>query len=128
MSEQSDVTRPILEALARIPGVVAWRCNAGGYRGRMVGAPKGTPDIIGFMRVGQQEMRTTEDRTGLVTHYSWFARFFGIECKKAGGRTGKPQKIAQEAWGKRLVDHGGLYVVARTVAEALQGLGIGAAS
>lgn len=105
MSEQSEVTAPIIAALEEA-GIVAWRQQAGVVqvrRGWMHLAPAGTPDIVGFLPGG---------------------RFFGIEAKLAGNRTSRDRGEKQAAWGARCVAQGGLYILARTVAEAFAGLGL----
>lgn len=47
MSE-TELSRAILTAVNALPNVRLWRQPAGGYRGRSVGVPKGTPDLVGY--------------------------------------------------------------------------------
>jgi hypothetical protein len=52
MNEETQLQRAIHEALARIPGVLVWRCNSGGSRVKfglrdIKGSVKGTPDLVG---------------------------------------------------------------------------------
>ena len=50
---ESETQRQILKYLEINPKVViAVRVNSGGHRGRMRGAPKGTPDILGQLKNG----------------------------------------------------------------------------
>lgn len=101
MSEQSEVVRPILDAL-RSMGICAWRNQSGKVRvrgGFMMLAPKGTPDIVGFLRDG---------------------RFLGIECKLPDGKHQETQE--QREFGRVLANSGGVYILARTVDEVFVGL------
>lgn len=102
MSEAA-LTRAVVEALAKVPGVTAWRCNSGKVRvrgGFMQLAPNGTPDIIGFLRPA--------------------GRFFGIELKASHKDNCSCVKCeGQRKWATRAQADGVLYVKARTVAEAL---------
>lgn len=107
MSEGSDVVRPILDALAKIPGLWASRMHSGVAKvrgGWMHLAAEGTPDIIGYMPDG---------------------RFFGIECKLKGNRTQRQRAKKQDEWGQRARASQAIYIKALTVAEALTGLGVG---
>jgi hypothetical protein len=102
MSEAA-LTTAVLNALQQMPGVVAWRCNSGTAKvrgGWMHLAPNGTADVIGFASPG--------------------GRFFGIELKVQGGR--HPHTKEQQDWGAKVQKHGGIYILARSVAEALDAL------
>ena len=104
MSGETPIIRDILDALEQL-GVEAFRAQSGRVRvrgGWMVLCPEGTADILGYLPPA--------------------ATMFGVECKTPGGR--HPLTDEQQAWGERLVRAGGLYVVARTVGEALAGLGL----
>lgn len=76
-------------------GCFIWRNNTGGFRdktGRMVkyGAV-GSPDIIGMTPTG---------------------RFIGVECKSP---TGGGLTEHQERFRERVIEHDGIYIVARSV-------------
>lgn len=69
MSETRDVTSPLVTALNKL-GCHALRINSGGYRGRMKGAPAGTPDILGSYR----------------------GKAFAVETKAKGGKLSESQR------------------------------------
>lgn len=101
MSEQSEVTGPILTALKQL-GMAVWRNQSGRVRvrgGVMRLADAGTPDIVGFLDDG---------------------RFLGIECKNLDGK--HPHTKEQWAFGMRLVAAGGVYILARNIDDVLHGL------
>lgn len=51
MSEQSDITSPLLKALRKLPGVWAMRVHSGSARGgKQHLAPDGTPDIFALIK------------------------------------------------------------------------------
>jgi hypothetical protein len=100
------VLHDILRAWGAHPRLRIWRQNTGAamVKGRLVqfGIP-GTPDILGVLAP-----------TG---------RFLGIECKSATGR----QREAQKTFQRVVESMGGVYVLARSVADvdaALAALGI----
>jgi hypothetical protein len=100
---ETALTAAVLNALERVPGVVAWRCNSGTVKVRgawMHLAPRGTADVIGFVVPN--------------------GRFFGIELKVQGGK--HPHTKEQQEWGEKVVKHGGIYILARSVGEALDAL------
>jgi hypothetical protein len=100
---ETALTSAVLSALHKMPGVTAWRCNSG-VRGRVRLAPAGTPDIIGYLSSG---------------------RFLGIETKASHKDACACESCAaQRAWGSRAKANGVLYLRARTVAEAISGLGL----
>lgn len=106
MSETSEVTRPLLVALAKL-GVYAVRVQSGRLRvrgGWMHLAPEGTPDISGFYGDG---------------------RGFVVETKKSC-RDGCPCKscAAQRRVRVELETRHVKYVFARSVDSALQALGL----
>jgi len=67
-----------------------------------------------FMRSG---VRGQADIQGILAPEG---RFVGIELKRERGGA---LSEAQETWGKNVTAHGGLYLVARSVADVEQGLG-----
>lgn len=101
MSEHA-VQQAILARLGAVPGLLVWRNNVGAstnVRGQLVryGVP-GSADVL------------------LVAAPS--GRFCAIEVKAARGR----QTDLQVAWGKAVQAAGGVYLVARSVDEAVAGL------
>lgn len=100
MSE-AGIQAQILLAIGRMPGLLVWRQNVGKFKletGRMIsfGVP-GCPDIIGCFR----------------------GRFIGIEVKTPAGRQSDQQKHFQAAVERA----GGIYILARSVADAVSALG-----
>ena len=92
-SETASVTAPLLSALNAIPGVHFTRINSGGYRGRSMGAPEGTPDLMG----------TVKGKAAV------------IETKAPGGKLSKAQKEWYQAYG-----HLYLYGIATSVADGVE--------
>src|SRR3989304_2391215 len=106
---ESDIQREVLIALSAA-GCMVWRSNTGlAYpisemkqskrppRAVMVGVP-GQPDILGVATGG---------------------RGLAVECKRERGRQSPQQRLFQAAWEKA----GGMYILARSVEDALKGLG-----
>ena len=106
MSEQSEVVRPLLDAL-HARAIYARRVMSGRVKvrgGWVHGAPAGTPDIYGFFGDG---------------------RGFVVECKKSHGDACKcPSCTAQRSTRRDLEQRKVLYVFARSVPEALASLGL----
>ena len=92
-SMEADIQRNILSYLAT-RGIVAWRTNSGKVRNNVYMAPKGTPDIIGYLPSG---------------------RFLGIEVK----RPKQPLSDSQQAWLERAEKAGCAVMVARSVEEVV---------
>jgi len=100
MSE-TEIMRDILIAVSALPETMIWRNNTGqgtAQGGRVIrfGLP-GSPDILGVCR----------------------GRSIGIEVKTAKGRQSQQQRRFQRAFEAA----GGVYVVARSVEEAVDALG-----
>lgn len=90
-NETRDVTSPLLKALNSIPGVHLTRINSGGYRGRMKGAPKGTPDLLGTVK-GKAAAIETKAPGGKLSQAQrdWYTRYghlylYGVPCSVADG-------------------------------------------
>lgn len=91
---ESDIQRNILSYLAT-RGIVAWRTNSGKVRNNVYMAPKGTPDIIGYLPSG---------------------RLLGIEVKRPKGVLSDSQK----EWIERAEKAGCAVMVAHSVEEVVR--------
>ena len=98
-SPESDLMHAIHDTLVRA-GVTLWRNNCGiatwdnGARTRY-GLGVGSADLVGI----------------------WRGRFVAIEVKATTGQT-----EAQKCWQRAVDQAGGLYIVARSVEEAIDGI------
>lgn len=96
MTSEAQIQFEILKAYGAHPRLRVWRQNTGAamVKGRMVrfGVP-GCADILGVI--------------------SPSGRFLAIECKKATGRQSEDQKRFE----RMVTSMGGLYVLARSVAD-----------
>lgn len=90
--------RAVLLAITRIPGVMAWRNNAGSFvtqaGSRVRASVPGAPDIIAIFR----------------------GRFIGLECKTETGRQSDQQRAFQRACEQA----GGIYAIVRSAPDALE--------
>lgn len=93
---ESVLQRQVLAHLSQLPGAFFWRANTGAAR---------TPQ--GFVHFG---IPGQADILGCAA-----GRFFAVEIKTATGR----QSAEQRAFQKRITDAGGIYVLARSLDEAL---------
>lgn len=101
MREQA-IQQEIMARLGALPGLTIWRNNSGALvdqRGQLVryGQP-GSADVLGILAPA--------------------GRLLAIEVKAARGKLSD----RQIAWGAMIRNHGGVYIVARSVDEALKGL------
>jgi len=107
MSANTEVLlqQEIRLALGTRDDVMMFRINVGKFRpldgGKRViqSAPNGTPDLLGVIHPG---------------------RAFAIEVKAQRGRQHEDQAAFQRAWEKR----GGIYILARSIADVYTGLDI----
>ncbi|MEH6630183.1 MAG: VRR-NUC domain-containing protein [Halopseudomonas aestusnigri] len=111
MSETA-ITKLCLLDLSKEDGVRVWRNNTGALKnqsGQLVrfGLP-GSGDILGLKRIV-----ITPEMVGQI-----IGRFIAIETKT---KTGK-QRDQQERFEEMVIGHGGLYVVARSAEEAVNGI------
>jgi len=90
---EADIQRNIMSYLAT-RGIVAWRTNSGKVRYNVYMAPKGTPDIIGYLPNG---------------------RLLGIEVKRPKGIVSE----SQQAWLERAQKAGCAVMVAHSVEEVV---------
>ncbi len=102
MTETADVTHPVLIAVSRVPGAIFWRQNCGTFRtmdGRRVvkaSSIDGLGDIMGTYR----------------------GRSVAIETKTKRGTQRTSQIRFQNAFERA----GGIYIIARSVEDALTAL------
>jgi len=106
MSSEAVLQQEIRLALGLRDDIMMFRINVGVFRPlegdqrRVIrSAPEGTPDLLGVMSPG---------------------RAFAIEVKAPKGRQREAQAAWQGAWEKR----GGIYVLARSLADVYKGLDI----
>lgn len=89
VTPETALKREILDALKKL-GIRHWRMNAGGYRGRAVGHPKGTPDLL-MLPSCQPPLDGSQG-------VSWRKMVCWIEIKAPGGRLSPEQlKFADSA-------------------------------
>ena len=104
MEQEAELVAAILMELGGRDDLMLWRNNTGklpsrdGRRWVSFGSP-GSADILCVVRHGQIGL-------GVLV---------GIECKTLRGRV----TVVQQAWGRRLTELGGVYVVARKVEDAV---------
>src|SRR5262245_13728790 len=104
--KETAVVRDVLDAVKPLEGGHFSRNNTGlawlpGRGGKLQPArfgEEGAADILGC----------------------WLGRVVGIECKTSTGR----QRPAQGRWQEKIEKAGGLYILARSAADALAGLGV----
>lgn len=105
MSSEAVLQQNIRLELGQRDDVMLFRINVGKFRpldgGKRViqSAPEGTPDLLGVKSPG---------------------RAFAIEVKAPRGSQREAQKRWQEAWEKR----GGIYILAKSLADVYKGLDI----
>ena len=99
---EHEVQQAILARLGAVPGLLVWRNNTGAVKvdgGRLVrfGA-LGSADVLGVSAP--------------------LGRLVALEVKSRAGRSSD----LQARWGKAVADLGGVYLVVRSVDEAVAGL------
>lgn len=99
---EAEILRETLLALSALPGVVVWRQNSGLYY---------TPDGRGGWRRVRAAIPGAADITGMLPG----GRRLEVECKTASGRQSEDQRVFQAVVERA----GGLYVLARSAAEAV---------
>jgi hypothetical protein len=125
--KEREIQRAILDFLRTVPGVVAWRNNAGltvipesgMHRRRVIrGSLPGISDIVGFQRWCGR-LKTIRRAPGAECD-ACSARFLAIEVK----RSGEFPTQEQAAFLKAVRDAGGLAIVARSVHDVVEALGL----
>lgn len=108
---ETALTREIMAALNRIPGVHVFRNNTGALEdrnGRLVyyGLGKGSPDLVGWISSQSVAYPT--------------ARFLGVEVKVPGREKAHPEVIEnQDRWRDMINAAGGWYIRVSSVSEAV---------
>jgi hypothetical protein len=97
---EASLQRLVLARLNELPGVRAWRSNAGGARDGASGR------VLKFGTPGQADL------TGLLGPSG---RRLEVELKAERGRQTPEQKL----WQAEIERYGGLYILARSLAEAI---------
>lgn len=100
---ESEVLSGVLSYLDIRQDIFYWRQNTG--------AAKFEEFYVKFGLEGQADIQ------GLLAP---FGRFFGIELKR---EIGGVVSDAQKRWGQNVINHGGIWVVARSVIEVERALG-----
>jgi hypothetical protein len=133
MSSEAAIQQEIRLALGMREDIMMFRINVGKFRPidggpRVIqSAPEGTPDLLGVMAVRaciiNEKVRAAapiDGSTGDIIMPKIFGRAFAIEVKTEKGQQRLAQKAWQNAWEKR----GGIYILARSVADVYKGLDI----
>lgn len=120
-TENNSLIPAIVEALNFFPDVFAFRVEAEGRKGLRRLVPKGTADILGVLRAGRARQQVPG--SALLSAEYTVGRAFAIETKwshtwSCGCASCKAQRSWRLEWEKR----GGLYVLARSPQEAIDGL------
>jgi|SRR5580658_344112 hypothetical protein len=92
---ESEIQRDVIQSVNKSGLARVWRSQSGTRGGgRMHLAPEGTPDIVGYTRLG---------------------RFVGLEVKRPGKGPSKAQREA----GQAILASGGIWAVVTSASEAL---------
>ena len=102
---ETDIMRGVLLAVSAIPGVVVWRQNSGLYY---------APDGHGGFRRVRAAMPGAADLSGILPD----GRRLELEVKAATGEL----RQEQVEFGRMILEHGGVYLVARSEEEAVAGV------
>jgi len=115
---ETALTREIMVALNRLPGVHVFRNNTGALAdetGRVVyyGLGKGSPDLVGWV--------TGSMVASGMSHWCNVARFLGVEVKMPGKMRAHPEVLEnQDRWRDMIEAAGGIYVRVTSVEEAVR--------
>lgn len=105
LQTEAQILREVLLAVSALPGVLVWRQNSGLFY-----APDGRG---GFRRV-RAAMPGAADLTGLLPD----GRRLEIEVKTDRGRL----RSEQVRFAAAVLSHGGVYILARSVRDAVRGV------
>jgi hypothetical protein len=121
-TENNALIPAIVAALAFYPDVMAFPVKGEGAHGKRLVVPKGTADILGIrakcLHEGQDHVRGTHLRC-----FRQVGLGFAIETKWTHRPTCKCDSCeAQRTWRGEWEKRGGLYILARSPQEAIDGL------
>lgn len=125
VTENNTLIPGILTAFEFYPDVLAFRVEAEGRKGQRRLMPKGIADILG---VRGREVRAELSRNMLVPGALNFASItighaFAVETKASHRPKCKCESCtAQREWRAQWEKRGGIYVLARTVQDAVDGV------
>lgn len=111
---ERDIKLRIKKLLDKL-GIDSWRMQAGGYRGRTRGLPKGTPDILSAPILS---LAQNANVFANVSGTAWFPVYLWIETKTVAGKPTKEQlEFAEDKQRK-----GHFWIVARSEDDVLNWL------
>lgn len=108
---ETQLKADIQKALDQL-GIPRWRMQAGGYRGRTRGLPKGTPDILAAPTLS---LADNFNPFADVSGTAWIPVFLWIEVKKPKE---KPTQD-QVDFSFRVIAKGHFWIVARSLDDVL---------
>lgn len=111
---ETQLKADIQKALDQL-GIPRWRMQAGGYRGRTRGLPKGTPDILASPTLSLEH---NPNPYANVTGTAWFPVFLWIEVKKPK-ESATPEQLE---FAHRMIAKGHYWIVARSRDDVLNWL------
>jgi VRR-NUC domain-containing protein len=114
--KEREIQKAILSFLSTVPGVVVWKTGGGMFR----------MEHKGKMRMVRMGHRGVSDIVGWHSRawpYQPIARFLAIEVK----RPNRYPTMEQTVFLERVRAAGGIAIVARSVADVVAALGLGAA-
>lgn len=110
VTENNTLIPGVLDAFAFYPAIYAFRVEAEGRKGQRRLMPKGIADILGV-------------HCRLSTHATLFGLAFAVETKVSHPPKCKCESCtAQREWRGEWEKRGGLYILARTVQQAVDGV------
>lgn len=128
VTENNTLIPGILEALLYLPEVFAFQVKAEARRGERSIVPKGTADILGvhLQLIGKRITRDTLLPAGFGAPNPLVHRIgqaFAIETKWTHRTACKCKScVAQRTWRELWEKRGGLYILAQSPREAIDGL------
>jgi hypothetical protein len=112
-TENNSLIPSIVEAVNFFPDFLCFPVKGEGARGKRLVVPAGTADILGVRR----SMLTSQ-----LVNYE-LGQAFAVECKGTHlWSCGCDSCVAQRAWRIEWEKRGGLYILARSPQEAIDGL------
>jgi hypothetical protein len=122
-TENNSLIPAIVGALNFYPDVLASRSKAEGRKGQRLVVPKGTADILGISANVRHEFTSMVGGSPFLVRSQKLGHGFAIETKWTHRPTCKCDSCeAQRGWRIEWEKRGGLYVLARSPQEAIDGL------